>query len=65
VLAAPAESQPRTAAAAAEPKSTAVPSAISPAAEEARQLISAWMNYLPGVAWDDRLGGRSGAGRRK
>jgi len=27
-------------------------------------MISAWMNYLPGGVWDERLGERSGAGRR-
>ncbi|HLI36608.1 MAG TPA: hypothetical protein VKV80_04610 [Streptosporangiaceae bacterium] len=31
--------------------------------DEATAMISAWMNYLPGDAWDDRLGQRSGAGK--
>jgi hypothetical protein len=34
-------------------------------ADEARQYLSAWLNYLPGGVWDERLGERSGAGRRK
>jgi hypothetical protein len=33
-------------------------------ADEARTMISSWMNYLPGGVWDERLGERSGAGRR-
>lgn len=32
--------------------------------DDATALIAQWMNYLPGTAWDARLGQRSGAGRR-
>jgi hypothetical protein len=32
--------------------------------DEARALLSAWCNYIPGGVWDERLGERSGAGKR-
>jgi hypothetical protein len=32
--------------------------------DEATTLLSSWMNYIPGGIWDERLGERSGAGRR-
>lgn len=32
--------------------------------DEATALLSAWCNYIPGGIWDDRLGQRSGAGKR-
>jgi len=31
--------------------------------DEATALLGAWLNYLPGGVWDDRLGQRSGAGK--
>lgn len=32
--------------------------------DEACTLLGSWCNYIPGGIWDDRLGDRSGAGKR-